>query len=43
MAHLAIIGSHHVNGVSQLHARLMRTSVFADFEALRPEAFVNVT
>ncbi len=43
MAHLAIIGSHHVNGVSQLHTSLMRTSVFADFEALRPEAFVNVT
>ncbi|HUU34189.1 MAG TPA: glycogen/starch/alpha-glucan phosphorylase, partial [Vicinamibacterales bacterium] len=43
MAHLAVIGSHHVNGVSQLHTNLMRTSVFADFEALRPEAFVNVT
>ena len=43
MAHLAIVGSHRVNGVSQLHTSLMRTSVFADFEALRPEAFVNVT
>jgi starch phosphorylase len=43
MANLAIIGSHRVNGVSQLHTGLMRTSVFADFAALRPDAFVNVT
>jgi len=43
MANLAIVGSHHVNGVSQLHTDLMRSSVFADFHALRPEAFVNVT
>ncbi len=43
MAHLAIVGSHHVNGVSQLHTDLMRTSVFADFDALRPGAFVSIT
>jgi glycogen phosphorylase len=43
MANLAIVGSHHVNGVSQLHTDLMRSSVFADFAGLRPEAFVNVT
>jgi starch phosphorylase len=43
MANLAIIGSHRVNGVSQLHTDLMRTSVFADFHAIRPDAFVNIT
>ena len=43
MANLAIVGSHHVNGVSQLHTDLMQASVFADFHAIRPEAFVNVT
>jgi glycogen phosphorylase len=43
MAHLAIVGSHRVNGVSQLHTDLMRSSVFADFHAIRPQAFVNVT
>jgi len=43
MANLAIVGSHHVNGVSQLHTELLRNSVFADFDALWPEAFVNIT
>ena len=43
MAHLAVIGSHHVNGVAQLHTELMRTSVFAGFVDLYPERFVNVT
>ncbi|NOT44530.1 MAG: glycogen/starch/alpha-glucan phosphorylase [Acidobacteria bacterium] len=43
MAHLAIVGSHTVNGVSQLHTDLMRQTVFADFEAERPGAIVNVT
>jgi starch phosphorylase len=43
MANLAIIGSHRINGVSQLHTDLMRTSVFADFHAIRPDAFVNIT
>ena len=31
MAHLAVIGSHHVNGVAQLHTELMRRSVFSGF------------
>ena len=43
MAHLAVIGSHHVNGVAQLHTELMRRSVFAGFADLYPERFVNVT
>jgi starch phosphorylase len=31
MAHLAIIGSHTVNGVAELHSHLIRTTVFKDF------------
>ncbi|MFY7949368.1 MAG: glycogen/starch/alpha-glucan phosphorylase, partial [Gemmatimonas sp.] len=43
MAHLAIVGSHHVNGVSALHGRLMRETVFADFAALDPARFGHIT
>jgi len=43
MANLAIVGSHSVNGVSEIHTELLRTNVFADFDAFRPELFVNVT
>ena len=43
MAHLAIIGSHRVNGVARLHSELMRRQVFAGFAELFPERFVNVT
>ncbi len=43
MAHLAVIGSHHVNGVAQLHSELMRRQVFAGFAEMYPERFVNVT
>jgi len=43
MAHLAVIGSHHVNGVAQLHSELMRRQVFAGFAQMYPERFVNVT
>src|SRR6202453_1427531 len=43
MAHLAVIGSHHVNGVAQLHSELMRRSVFSGFAEMYPARFVNVT
>ncbi|HHH46035.1 MAG TPA: glycogen/starch/alpha-glucan phosphorylase [Thiotrichales bacterium] len=43
MAHLAIVGSHKVNGVSQLHADIMRKTVFADFDRLDPERFIAIT
>lgn len=43
MAHLAVVGSHHVNGVSALHGRLMRETAFADFAALEPGRFSHVT
>ena len=43
MAHLAIIGSHRVNGVAQLHSNLMRQHVFREFAEMYPERFINVT
>jgi starch phosphorylase len=43
MAHLAIAGSHAVNGVSELHSRLLRTSLVPDFADLWPERFGNKT
>jgi glycogen phosphorylase len=43
MAHLAIIGSHSVNGVSKLHSELLKTRVVPEFCALWPERFNNKT
>jgi starch phosphorylase len=43
MAHLACIGSHAVNGVSALHAELLKRDVMHDFYELAPEKFLNVT
>jgi starch phosphorylase len=43
MAHLAIVGSHRVNGVSKLHSQLLQEQLFADFHELYPELFVNIT
>ncbi len=43
MAHLAIVGSHHVNGVSQIHTDLMKKTIFADFERLFPGRIINIT
>jgi len=43
MAHLAVVGSHHVNGVAELHTRLLRAHLFPGFDALWPGKLVNVT
>ncbi len=43
MAHLAVVGSHKVNGVARLHTQLMRETIFRDFHELEPEKFVNMT
>ncbi|OAA68441.1 glycogen phosphorylase [Niveomyces insectorum RCEF 264] len=44
MAYLAIVGSHKVNGVAELHSDLIRTTIFKDFVAIfGPDKFVNVT
>ena len=43
MAHLAIIGSHSVNGVSKLHSELLKTRVVPEFSLLWPQRFNNKT
>jgi glycogen phosphorylase len=43
MAHLAIVASQKVNGVSKLHSELMEREFFSDFARLFPERFTNVT
>lgn len=44
MAYLAIIGSHKVNGVAELHSDLIRTTIFRDFVTIfGPDKFTNVT
>jgi starch phosphorylase len=43
MAHLAIIGSHAINGVSKLHTELIKNSLVPDFAQLWPERFSNKT
>ncbi len=43
MAHLAIVGSHAVNGVAELHSRILREALFKDFDRIFPGRFRNVT
>ncbi len=43
MANLACIGSHHINGVAQLHSQLVKDTILHDFYLLWPEKFTNVT
>jgi len=43
MAHLAVVGSHTVNGVAALHSELLKTTLFADFNKIYPGKLTNVT
>ena len=43
MANLCALSCGHVNGVSQLHGRILRTSVFRDFYTVYPERFCGIT
>lgn len=43
MAHLAIVGSHKVNGVARLHTEILKNVVFKDFNELYPGKFINIT
>ena len=43
MAHLAIVGSHSINGVAKLHSNILKEIVFKDLADIFPEKFNNVT
>ncbi|MEV6342381.1 glycogen/starch/alpha-glucan phosphorylase [Actinoplanes sp. NPDC051851] len=43
MAHLAVVGTEAVNGVAELHSKLLRETVLNDFAELWPAKFQNVT
>lgn len=43
MAHLGIVGSRKVNGVAALHSRLVKETMFKDFDELYPGKFTNKT
>ena len=43
MGHLGFLGSHRVNGVSVLHAELMRKTVFRELHRLYPDRIVEQT
>jgi len=43
MAHLAIVGSHAVNGVARLHTDILKTRVFPEFHELWRGKFSNKT
>ncbi|HKY06994.1 MAG TPA: glycogen/starch/alpha-glucan phosphorylase [Candidatus Binatia bacterium] len=43
MAHLAIVGSHSINGVSSLHTGILTNELFRDFSEFYPGRFNNKT
>jgi glycogen phosphorylase len=43
MGNLAFVGSHSINGVSALHTKLMKETVFADLHKLYPDRINNKT
>ncbi|MGE5436104.1 MAG: glycogen/starch/alpha-glucan phosphorylase, partial [Syntrophothermus sp.] len=43
MSNLAILGSHSINGVAQLHTDILKKIIFPHFYKIFPEKFKNVT
>ena len=43
MANLCVLMSGKVNGVSQLHGKLLRTQLFRDFYTAHPDRFLGIT
>jgi starch phosphorylase len=43
MAHLASLGSHAVNGVSEIHSEMLRKTLLPDLYEMYPERFLNIT
>jgi starch phosphorylase len=43
MAHVAVVGSHSINGVAELHTNLLKRDVLPEFAEMFPERFNNKT
>jgi len=43
MAHLAIVGSHAINGVAAIHSEIIKKDTFKDFNDMFPDRFQNKT
>jgi starch phosphorylase len=43
MANLAIVASHTVNGVAELHTKILRERIFRDFDEMYPERLIAIT
>lgn len=43
MANLAIVGSYSVNGVAELHTKILQENIFPEFNYIYPEKFNNKT
>jgi glycogen phosphorylase len=42
-AHLACVGSKHINGVAELHTQLLKDELLHDFHDMWPNKFISVT
>ena len=43
MANLSVVGSNTVNGVAELHTRLLKERLAKDFYEMYPDKFINIT